>query len=229
MNKITFVCDNIKNAVLFLKIGENEIYFDDKNNKNQITILPGTYDMLLIYSKNKNFNKYSALGHKIKFKFLLSYKDKKYFNHLFGWENKISQCIVSFKIKIKNDTIVNVTLEDDFLFNYFESKDYFYNIKITQNNKLKILGSQNHYIFYSKSQKSKYYFIQLLLIFLHCFIGVFLASATLFETFVDVNTYRREQTIIAMIFLVLLFLIRFFVYLYRIIKNMYSDDLVLKI
>lgn len=228
MKKITFVCDNINNAVLFLRIGDKEIFFDDKNTKNQIAIMPGTYDMLVIYSKHKNFDKYSALGHRISFKFLLPYKDKNYFNHLCGWENKINQCIATYKVKIKNDTLINIVFEEKFSFNYFESKDYYNRIKITQNDKFKILATPNQYIFYSKGQKNKYYFIQILLVFLYYFIGVFFASAILFEAFVDINTYRREQTIIAMILLITIFLIRFFIYLHRIIKNIYLDDLVLK-
>ncbi len=228
MAKITFVCDDIKDAVLFMKIGQNEIYFDANTTQNQITIPSGTYDMILIHSRDKNSSKYSALGHKINFRFLLPYKDKKYFNHLFGWENKIKQCIVLLKIKIKNDTLINITLEENFDFNFFETKDYFYSVKITQNNQLKILDKPKQYLFYNESQKNKYYFIQLLLVFLYYFIGVFLASATLFELFVDVGTYQREASITTMIFLIVLFFIRFTIYLCRIIKKFCFDDSTLK-
>ena len=229
MPKITFVCNNLKDTILLLKIEEYEFYFDSQNTQNQVIIPSGTYDILFIHSKNKDFQKYSSLGHKINFKFLLPYKDKNYFNHLFGWENRVKQCITSLKVKIKNDTHINITFEENFTFNFFESKDYFNKIKMAQNNKFKILGNPKNYIFYNKTQKNKYYFTQLFLVFLYYFIGIFLASVTLYESLVHTETYHREATIATMIFLITLFLIRFSIYLFRIIKRFYLNEAILKI
>ena len=199
-----------KNIIYYLFINiDNNTYRIDKNNCHlELHIPDGNYEVVFIATKDKNFafnDTIKAMSLKIKPTLLQPYKDRGFLNH---------------------------TLKKDLKFNYFDNKEIQWNIELSTNGRAHI-NSEKSFEFLTKNQKSRYYALQSFLLFIKYLLNIVISVGFLIGT-IDYNYHPNPKAVeiwqpakfeIPIYgLLILIFIVRFVIYLRRIIVILKNDN-----
>lgn len=226
-----------KNIIYYLFINiDNNTYRIDKNNCHlELHIPDGNYEVVFIATKDRNFafnDTIKAISLKIKPTLLQPYKDRGFLNHIFGWNNDKYFSIQKVNINVKSKSKIEVTLKKDLKFNYFDNKEIQWNIELSTNGRAHI-NSEKSFEFLTKNQKSRYYALQSFLLFIKYLLNIVISVGFLIGT-IDYNYHPNPKTVeiwqpakfeIPIYgLLIIIFIVRFVIYLRRIIVILKNDN-----
>ena len=217
----------------------NKVYCIDKDNCTlNLELDNGKYDMTIIGTKTKDYNldeTLKSMSLKIKPVLFQRYKQKDILNHILGWDNNTYFFIKKIVIGIKSKSRINLSVNDYFFFNYFETKQIIKDVEIKTNAHIYATKKFN---FISKKQKIKYYATQFILLLLKYGLNIIYIINMIFNDICYIidpdsvgiiysGTASKYDIIIDSIFFII-FLVRLAIYSAKIVGILRNNSDVMK-